>query len=174
MAPNSNMMAYINRVDVEFRHEGHDAQHNEHAVPVQQQASCEEKKKNHRNYIRRLGSPTDKSRGECWSFAKAMSFFHRKSIWLQTISKMGHFESSWTKSLRCETKKMKVRINAMSMPNKPVQQRPVPKRLPFHLQITLLFDVKFTFRSNEMRQIILLLEFIQNSRPEIAPWNTKI
>lgn len=32
-------MAYIKRVDVEFRHDGHAAQHNEQAVPVQQQAN---------------------------------------------------------------------------------------------------------------------------------------
>lgn len=39
MAPNNNIIAYINRVDVEFLHDGHAAQHNEHAVPVQQQAN---------------------------------------------------------------------------------------------------------------------------------------
>lgn len=39
MAPTNNMRAYINRVDVELRHDGHAAQHNEQAVPVQQQAN---------------------------------------------------------------------------------------------------------------------------------------
>lgn len=39
MAPNSIIMAYINRVEVEFRHDGQAAQHREHAVPVQQQAN---------------------------------------------------------------------------------------------------------------------------------------
>lgn len=39
IAPTSSIIAYINRVDVEFRHDGHAAQHNEQAVPVQQQAS---------------------------------------------------------------------------------------------------------------------------------------
>lgn len=39
IAPTSNIMAYINRVDVEFLQLGHAAQHNEQAVPVQQQAS---------------------------------------------------------------------------------------------------------------------------------------
>lgn len=39
MAPNNNINAYIKRVDVEFRHDGHEAQHNEQAVPVQQQAN---------------------------------------------------------------------------------------------------------------------------------------
>lgn len=45
MAPNSNMMAYMRRVDVEFLHDGHAEQHREHAVPVQQQASYNDKKK---------------------------------------------------------------------------------------------------------------------------------
>lgn len=40
MAPNSNIMAYIRRVDVEFLHDGHAEQQREQAVPVQQQASC--------------------------------------------------------------------------------------------------------------------------------------
>lgn len=38
IAPNNNMRAYMRRVDVEFLHDGHAEQHNEHAVPVQQQA----------------------------------------------------------------------------------------------------------------------------------------
>lgn len=39
MAPTNNIIAYINRVDVEFRHDGHAVQHKEQAVPVQQQAN---------------------------------------------------------------------------------------------------------------------------------------
>lgn len=39
IAPKSNMMAYIKRVEVEFLHDGHAEQHSEQAVPVQQQAS---------------------------------------------------------------------------------------------------------------------------------------
>lgn len=39
MAPKSNIMAYINRVEVEFLHDGHAEQQSEQAVPVQQQAS---------------------------------------------------------------------------------------------------------------------------------------
>lgn len=39
IAPNNSIIAYINLVDVEFLHDGHAEQHNEHAVPVQQQAS---------------------------------------------------------------------------------------------------------------------------------------
>lgn len=39
MAPNNSIIAYIKRVDVEFLHDGQAAQHNEHAVPVQQQAN---------------------------------------------------------------------------------------------------------------------------------------
>lgn len=38
-APKSNMRAYIMRDDVEFLHDGHAAQHKEHAVLPQQQAS---------------------------------------------------------------------------------------------------------------------------------------
>lgn len=40
IAPNNSIIAYINRVDVEFLHDGQAAQHSEHAVPVQQQANC--------------------------------------------------------------------------------------------------------------------------------------
>lgn len=39
IAPNSNIMAYINLADVEFLQDGHAEQQREHAVPVQQQAS---------------------------------------------------------------------------------------------------------------------------------------
>lgn len=39
IAPNNNIIAYINRVDVEFRHDGHAEQHNEHAVPVKHEAN---------------------------------------------------------------------------------------------------------------------------------------
>lgn len=37
--PTSNMMAYIILVEVEFRQEGHDAQHNEQAALPQHHAS---------------------------------------------------------------------------------------------------------------------------------------
>lgn len=39
IAPNSSIIAYIRRVDVEFLHDGHAEQHSEQAVPVQQHAS---------------------------------------------------------------------------------------------------------------------------------------
>lgn len=39
MVPTSNMMAYMSRVEVEFRHDGHAEQHKEHAALPQQQAS---------------------------------------------------------------------------------------------------------------------------------------
>lgn len=39
MAPTRSMIAYIKRVEVEFRHDGHAAQHNEQAELVQQQAN---------------------------------------------------------------------------------------------------------------------------------------
>ncbi len=39
IAPNNNIRAYIRRVDVEFLHDGQAEQHNEQAVPVQQQAN---------------------------------------------------------------------------------------------------------------------------------------
>lgn len=39
IAPINNISAYIKREDVEFRHDGHAEQHNEQAVPVQQQAN---------------------------------------------------------------------------------------------------------------------------------------
>lgn len=39
IAPTNNIKAYIRRVDVEFLHDGQAEQHNEHAVPVQQQAN---------------------------------------------------------------------------------------------------------------------------------------
>lgn len=39
MAPINNINAYIKRDDVELRHDGHAEQHNEQAVPVQQQAN---------------------------------------------------------------------------------------------------------------------------------------
>lgn len=39
IAPNNSKMAYINRVDVELRHDGHAEQHSEQAVPVQHEAS---------------------------------------------------------------------------------------------------------------------------------------
>lgn len=38
IAPNNNIVAYIKRDDVELRHDGEALQHNEHAVPAQQQA----------------------------------------------------------------------------------------------------------------------------------------
>lgn len=44
IAPKSNMMAYINRVEVEFLHDGHAEQQSEQAVPVQQ----------HANYIHKM------------------------------------------------------------------------------------------------------------------------
>lgn len=40
IVPTSNISAYIIRVEVEFRQEGHDAQHNEQAVLPQHHASC--------------------------------------------------------------------------------------------------------------------------------------
>lgn len=39
IAPNNSITAYIKRVDVEFLHDGHEAQQSEQAVPVQQHAS---------------------------------------------------------------------------------------------------------------------------------------
>jgi hypothetical protein len=42
-APNNNINAYINRVEVELRHDGQAEQHSEHAVPVQQHASYNNK-----------------------------------------------------------------------------------------------------------------------------------
>lgn len=39
IAPTSSIIAYINRVDVEFRHDGHAAQKHEAAVLVKQQAN---------------------------------------------------------------------------------------------------------------------------------------
>lgn len=48
MAPTNNMTAYIIRVEVELRHDGHAEQHSENAVPVQQQAHYGEKKEGKR------------------------------------------------------------------------------------------------------------------------------
>ena len=44
IVPRNNMTPYINLVEVEFRHVGHDRQHNPHAAVPQQQASYEQKK----------------------------------------------------------------------------------------------------------------------------------
>lgn len=44
IAPTNNIRAYMRREDVEFLHDGQAEQHNEHAVPVQQQANYLHKK----------------------------------------------------------------------------------------------------------------------------------
>lgn len=56
IVPTNNIIAYIIRVEVEFRHEGHAEQHNEQAALPQQQASWNYKKKLRKSknkYIRR-------------------------------------------------------------------------------------------------------------------------
>lgn len=40
IVPINNIIAYIIRVEVEFRHDGHAAQHNEQAALPQHHASC--------------------------------------------------------------------------------------------------------------------------------------